>query len=98
MMKRLLVLVGMLCTLVAAYPAAAERNDYRHDPRYERNERRDNGRSDWRDGRNSREQAGERRDRGGRMSPDERRQLRRDIQDHGRDVYRERGRRGRNGG
>lgn len=96
-MKRLLVLVGMLCTLVAAYPASADRDDNRRDQRYERSERRDSGRGEWRDGRNNREQAAERGSRGGRMSPDERRQLRRDIENHGRDVYRERSRRGRNG-
>ena len=96
-MKRLFVLVGMLCTLVVAYPAAADYENNRRDQRYERSER--DARRYERGGGESRD-AGrgrgiQREQRSERLSPDQRRQLRRDIEDLGRDVYRERGRRGR---
>lgn len=93
-MKRLIALVGMLCALVAAYPAAADYENNRRDQRYERDDRRyERERGEQRDDR--RDRGFEREQRGERLSPDQRRQLRRDIEDLGRDVYRERGRRGR---
>ena len=92
-MKRLLVLIGMLSALVAAYPAAAQHEDGRGD-RYERRDdsRRgnDRDRSARGDERRGRDREADRPSRRESMSPDERRQLRRDIEDYGRDIYRDR--------
>ena len=101
-MKRLLVLIGMLSALVAAYPAAAQHEDGRGD-RYERrddsrrgNDRDRSARGDDRDRsargdeRRGRDREADRPSRRESMSPDERRQLRRDIEDYGRDIYRDR--------
>jgi hypothetical protein len=92
-MKRLLVLIGMLSALVAAYPVAAQHEDGRGD-RYERrddsrrgNDRDRNARGDERRGRDREADRPTRRE---SMSPDELRQLRRDIEDYGRDIYRDR--------
>ena len=92
-MKRLLVLMSMLSALVAAYPAAAQHENGRSD-RYER--RNDNGRGYDRnrdargDERRGQDRQADRPSRGESLSPDERRQLRRDIEDYGRDIYRDR--------
>jgi len=88
-MKRLYVLIGMLCCLAAAAPAMADRDG--GGGGYDPSERRAD---DWRDrGHEERRQDVERRSRRDSLSPEERRQLRRDIKDYGRDVYRERGER-----
>lgn len=96
-MNRLLPLLGMLVALMVAFPAAADRDDSRRSQRYEqRDDRRgyERERGAWRDGGSQRERGFERGSRGERLSPDERRQLRRDIEHLGRDVYRDRGRSG----
>lgn len=90
-MKRFLVLIGILSALAAAHPAVAGHEDDRRAQRYERQDdgRRGNDR-EMRDPRQGRDNQVERRGRRESLSPDQRRQLRRDIEDHGRDVYRER--------
>ncbi len=91
-MKRLLVLISMLSALVAAYPAAAQHEDGRSD-RYERRDdsRRGNDRDrSARGDERGRDRQADRPSRRDSLSPDERRQLRRDIEDYGRDIYRDR--------
>jgi hypothetical protein len=85
LMKRFALLLSMICALATAMPAAAQRDGRnsrgdehsRRDQREERNERRDDNR---------------RRDDYQRehLSREQREQLRRDIYDHGRDIYRDR--------
>jgi len=93
-MKRLVATVLTLCALCAAWPAAAQQPG----PRGERMARPEGaaGGAPARERMRppAREAAWPQRtgqeDHGGRMSPEERRQLRRDINAHGRDIYRER--------
>jgi hypothetical protein len=90
-MKRLLVLLSFVFALVIAWPAAADRGDRRgaqdQDRRSVQRDDRDRGRDSRDSNRNYDDRRSQRRD---YLSPDERRELRRDIQDAGRDVYRER--------
>lgn len=90
-MKSLPVLLGMLCALTVAAPAAAEHDEGRRDSRWEqRDDARRGGADEWRDGRGGgRDRTAERGQRRESLSPDERRQLRRDIEDYGRDIYRD---------
>lgn len=92
-MKRLLVLIGMLSALAAPYPAAAQHENGRSD-RYERRDDSRRGNDRDRSARGDERRGGDRQaDRPTRresLSPDERRQLRRDIEDYGRDIYRDR--------
>lgn len=90
-MKRLLVLLSFVFALIIAWPAAADRGDRRgaqdQDRRSVQRDDRDRGRDSRDSNRNYDDRRSQRRD---YLSPDERRELRRDIQDAGRDVYRER--------
>jgi len=94
-MKRLLASAFATCMLCAAVPAAAEPPG----PRGERMARpegaapaRERLRPPAREAswpQRQRRAEGQEEQGGGRMSPEERRQLRRDISAHGRDIYRE---------
>lgn len=96
-MKRLLSLAGILVALAASLPAHAqpggdnsrrfERFQQQREIRRQREDRREQSfQRRQEDG-----QQGE--GRPGRLTPEERQQLRRDIREHGRDVYRDRPRR-----
>jgi hypothetical protein len=83
-MKVFLLLVSMLCALTA-WPAAARDRDSRGEDGYSQREQRDD--------RSGRREEGRRRDQEAQreqLSREQREQLRRDIHDHGRDIYRER--------
>jgi hypothetical protein len=89
-MKRILITVGLAAALVAALPAAAQPGPYgprRGEPGgpgpMHREYRGDPAQREFRNPNDPYRG-------GGRMSPDERRQLRRDIDNAGRDLYRER--------
>ena len=88
-MKRFATLAGVLLVLVASLPAQAQPGDGQR--RFERfQQQREMRREEFqrrqfeRDGQEGRP---------GRLTPEERQQLRRDIREHGRDVYRDRPRR-----
>lgn len=87
-MKRVLVSCGMAMVLLASVPAAAQNDS---------GDRRVGQGSPAREARPqripARDAAAENRNanRSMHMTPEQRRQLRRDIHDHGRDIYRDRG-------
>lgn len=88
-MKHFATLAGVLLALVASLPAQAQPGDGQR--RFERfQQQREMRREEFqrrqfeRDGQEGRP---------GRLTPEERQQLRRDIREHGRDVYRDRPRR-----
>lgn len=87
-MKRLTVLAGVLLALAAGLPAQAQPGDGRH--RFERQQQREFRREEVQRRQQERD---EREGRQGRLTPEERQQLRRDIREHGRDVYRDHPRR-----
>mgnify|MGYP000858275341 CR=1 FL=1 len=94
-MKRYAVLAGVLLTLVASLPAQAQPGDGSR--RFERlqqqrefQRQREMRREEFQRRQQERE---EQEGRPGRLTPEERQQLRRDIREHGRDVYRDRPRR-----
>ena len=96
-MKRFATLAGVLISLVLSLPAQAQPGDGSR--RFERfQQQREQRREEFQ---RQREQEFQRRQlereeregRPGRLSPEERQQLRRDIREHGRDVYRDRPRR-----
>ena len=89
-MKRILITAGLVAALIGALPAAAQPGPYgprRAEPGgpgpMHRDFRGDPGQREYRNPNDPYRG-------GGRMSPDERRQLRRDIDNAGRDLYRER--------
>ena len=90
-MRRLLVLLSFVFALIVAWPAAADRGDRRGAQDQDRRSVQRDERSRGRDSRDDRNRGYEdrRSQRREYLSPDERRELRRDIQDAGRDVYRE---------
>ncbi|MEZ5613852.1 MAG: hypothetical protein R3E35_01400 [Rhodocyclaceae bacterium] len=99
-MKRLTALAGVLLALAAGLPARAETGE--GPGRFERiQQQRELRREDFLGRREPRREALQRRQqeraereaRPGRLTPEERRQLRRDIREHGRKVYRNRPRR-----
>ncbi|MDT3735821.1 MAG: hypothetical protein ROZ00_06330 [Denitratisoma sp.] len=87
-MKQLVLLAGVLVALAASMPALAQpggRERAWGDERQQREYRPDEGRQRRQQDGMSGEQG-----RAGRLTPEERLQLRRDIREHGRDVYRDR--------
>lgn len=99
-MKRLLATVFALCMLCTAWPAAAQQPGSRGErmarpeggtgPGPARERVRPPAReAAWPQRPQRAEGQDEHGGTGGRMSPEERRQLRRDISSHGRDIYRE---------
>ena len=94
-MKRLVVLAGLLSALAASLPAQAQPGE--RPGRFERIQQRDA--QQQREFRREQElqrrqlQRHEHENRRERMTPEERQQLRRDIRERGRDVYRDRPRR-----
>lgn len=93
-MRHLFVCFSLLAALLTAMPATAQYEDGRRGQRYERD---DGRRGPQRYERYNRGEPRDvqRRSRRETLSPDERRQLRRDIEDYGRDIYRGRGGRSR---
>lgn len=88
-MKRFTALAGVLLALAFSFPAQAQPGDGSR--RFERNQQqRELRREEWQRRQQERQ---EREGRPGRLTPEERQQLRRDIREHGRDVYRPRQRR-----
>ena len=88
-MKSRLALLAVIAMLVAAWPAEAQQPGGRRMEREARGMPYE-GKAGWRERQREREAAAqdeppERRE---RMSPEERRQLRRDVMQHGREVYR----------
>lgn len=87
-MKRLIVLFGIVAMLAACFPAGAQQHDRRFGGRGPAKgtmappPQQPAGREAGWDSRRAPPQE--------RMTPEERRQLRRDIDEHGREVYRER--------
>lgn len=96
-MKYLAFLAGVLATVVASLPAHAQPGGREHSWRVERQQQRDfrNQREFRREEESQRRQQDQRANEGrpGRLTPEERQQLRRDIREHGRDVYHDRQRR-----
>lgn len=99
-MKRLTALAGILLALAASLPAQAQPGDGPR--RFERfQQQRELRREEFQRQREQRreefqrrqEERAEQEGRPGRLTPEERQQLRRDIREHGRDVYRNRPRR-----
>lgn len=99
-MKRLAVLAGVLAALAASLPAQAQPGDGMR--RFEHLQRqRELHRGDFQRQREMRREEFQRHPleregqegRPGRLTPEERQQLRRDIREHGREVYRDRPRR-----
>ncbi len=88
-MKRLAALAGALLTLAAVLPAQAQPGDGQH--RFERFQQQREARRE--ELQHRRQERHEQEGRPGRLTPEERQQLRRDIREHGRDVYRDRPRR-----
>jgi len=87
--KHIVTLAGALLALVASLPAQAQPGDGQR--RFERfQQQREMRREEFQ--RRPLERDGEE-GRPGRLTPEERQQLRRDIREHGRDVYRDRPRR-----
>lgn len=88
-MKRIATLAGILVALAASLPAQAQAGDGQR--RFERfQQQREMRREEFQHHQLEREgQQG----RYGRLTPEERQQLRRDIREHGREVYRDRPRR-----
>lgn len=92
-MRPSVALAAVCLALLSTVPAHAERGDGRGG-----RDRREAVQEDRRDSRDREEARGDGRDRRdeqqsrsrGRLSPEERRQLRRDIDDAGREIYRER--------
>jgi len=89
-MNRILITFGLAAALLSALPAAAQpgpygprRGDQGGQGPMHREFRGDPGQREYRNPNDPYRG-------GGRMSPDERRQLRRDIDDAGRDLYRDR--------
>lgn len=85
-------LAAIFVALIAVSPAQAQPGGRDSSWRVERQQQRDLRREDEMQRRRQERMAGEE-GRHGRLSPEERQQLRRDIREHGRDVYRERPRR-----
>lgn len=85
-------LAAIFMALIAVSPAQAQPGGRDPSWRVERQQQRDLRREDEMQRRRLERMAGEE-GRHGRLSPEERQQLRRDIREHGRDVYRERPRR-----
>jgi len=98
--KRFATLAGVLISLVLSLPAQAQPGDGSR--RFERfQQQREMRREEFQRQREFRREEFQRRQQEreereghpGRLSPEERQQLRRDIREHGRDVYRDRPRR-----
>lgn len=87
-MKLLAALAGIFIALTASLPARAQPHE-RDQPRRFQQERQHMPRRGAGDPRQDERGAGEQA-RPGQLSPEERRQLRRDIREHGREVYRDR--------
>ena len=89
-MKRLIAVAGIFLVLVLSFPAAAQNASGRG--RFAQGGGRGGAQSRQAPPQRppAREASPQQERRDGRMTPDERQQLRRDIQDHGRDIYRDR--------
>lgn len=92
------LLAGLFVAVTAALPAHAQPAGRDHPRRFERPQQRDfqrqrEFRRDEEMQRRQQERLEDREERQGRLTPEERQQLRRDIREHGRDVYRDRPRR-----
>lgn len=88
-MRRLAFLAGVFLVLMSSLPAQAQPG-WRGPPlRDERPQQRE-FRPDEDLQQRRRERLAKERDRHGSLTPEERQQLRRDIREHGRDVYRDR--------
>lgn len=91
-MKRLASLAGVIIALASSLPALAQPAGGDPHRRFERfqQQRELQRQQEFRQRRQERQ---EQEGRPGRLTPEERQQLRRDIREHGRDVYRDRPRR-----
>jgi Skp family chaperone for outer membrane proteins len=91
-MNRFAALAGILIALAASLPAQAQPGDgSRRIERFQ--QQREFQRQREQEFQRRQFEREEREGRPGRLSPEERQQLRRDIREHGRDVYRDRPRR-----
>ncbi|MBM3392759.1 MAG: hypothetical protein FJY34_12435 [Betaproteobacteria bacterium] len=88
-MKRSTALAGVLVALAASLPVQAQSGDGQR--RFERYQQQREFRREEHQRRQ--QERDEREGRQGRLTPEERQQLRRDIREHGRDVYRDQPRR-----
>lgn len=88
-MKYLALLVGMLVAVAASLPVQAQPGARDPSWRAERQQQRELRRDEEMQ-RRRQERMTDEQDRQGRLTPEERQQLRRDIREHGRDVYRNR--------
>lgn len=91
-MKPLAFLAGVFAAAMVCMPAHAQPGGREPSWRVERQQQREFRRNEDMQNRRQERLADEDR-RHGRLSPEERQQLRRDIREHGRDVYRDRPRR-----
>lgn len=91
-MSYLALIAGVFVTLTASLPAYAQPAGRDHPRRFERQQQHE-FRRDAKIQRRRQVRAEDREAQHGRLTPEERRQLRRDIREHGREVYRDRLRR-----
>lgn len=92
------LLAGVFTIVISSLPAYAQPAGRDQPRRFERQQQRDFQRQrelgrDEEIQRRQQERMENREERQGRLTPEERQQLRRDIREHGRDVYRDRPRR-----
>lgn len=88
-MNYLALLAGVFVAVMSSLPAYAQPAGRDHPRRFERQQQREFRRDEELQRRQQDRMAGEE-GRQGRLTPEERQQLRRDIREHGRDVYRDR--------
>jgi hypothetical protein len=87
--KQLVLIAGVFVALAASVPALAQPGGRERARGAERPQQRDYRPDEDRQRRQQERMSGEQ-GRAGRLTPEERLQLRRDIREHGRDVYRDR--------
>lgn len=87
-MKYLAILAGVFASVMASWPVQAQPGGKESAWRAQRQAQGEFRRDEEMQRRRQERKAGEE-ERQGRLSPEERQQLRRDIREHGRDVYRD---------